>query len=304
VRIPRLIVLAAGALTLVCAGTATATAAATHTARTAVTHHAPLISSTTLRTLHDAVSTPKLSPRTHNVPLSAHHHGGRTANQTSNNWSGYAAQGSTYTSVSSSWTEPSVSCNTNGIVAFWIGLDGWGSSTVEQDGTGVDCSSGSPQHFAWWETYPANAIQEYSDPVSPGDSMTSTVTDEGNGTYEMDLTDNTQGWTENNPVSASGQDASAEIIAEAVTSGSSVTQLPDFGSVSFSGSQIDGATMESAGAQAIDMTDSSGNVIASTGASDGQGDFTVTYVGSGGSSAASRAPSIVRPDAVLSTRRD
>ena len=201
------------------------------------------------------------------------------ANQTSTNWAGYAADSGSFTSVSSSWVEPDVSCNSSGIVAFWIGLDGWGSSTVEQDGTGVDCSSGSPQQFAWWETYPANSIQEYGDPVSAGDSLTSTVTDTGGGQYQMVLTDNTQGWTENQTVGASGSDASAEVIAEAVTSGSSVTPLPDFSSVNFSGSTFNGSPMSSSGAQAIDMTDSSGNVIASTGPDDGNGDFTVTYSG-------------------------
>ena len=200
------------------------------------------------------------------------------ANQTSTNWSGYAATGSTYTSVSSSWVEPSVSCTSDGIVAFWIGLDGWGSTSVEQDGTGVDCTGGSPEQFAWWETYPANSIQEYSNPVSAGDSLTSTVTSEGGGRYDMVLTDSTRGWTENNTVSASGaENASAEIIAEAVSNGSSVTPLPNFGSVSFSASTIDNGTLQAANAQAINMTNSSGTVIATTGADSSTGAFTIEY---------------------------
>jgi Peptidase A4 family len=205
--------------------------------------------------------------------------GGKTANQTSTNWAGYAANNGTFTTVTSSWTEPDVSCDSDGIVAFWIGLDGWGSDSVEQDGTGVDCSSGYAQQFAWWETYPANSIQEYGDPVSAGDSLTSTVTDVGGGQYEMVLTDNSQGWTEDQTVGASGSDASAEVIAEAVTSGSSVTPLPDFSSVTFTGSTFNNTELSSAGGQAIDMTDGSGNVIASTGPDDGNGDFTVTYGG-------------------------
>lgn len=198
------------------------------------------------------------------------------AQQTSNNWSGYAATGSTFNTISSSWIEPSVSCNSNGIVAFWIGLDGDGSSTVEQTGTGVDCSSGTPQQFAWWETFPANAIQEFPEPVRAGDSFSSSVTSEGGGQYDYVLTDSTEGWTENMPVSANGANASAEIIAEAVTSGSSVTALPDFGSVTFTGSSIDGSSLAASGANSIDMVDSSGSVIASTGPVSG-GTFTVSY---------------------------
>ena len=35
-----------------------------------------------------------------------------------------------------------------------VGLDGFGSSTVEQVGTSVDCSSGRPVYYAWYEMYP------------------------------------------------------------------------------------------------------------------------------------------------------
>lgn len=273
-RIPR--VLAVGLTAFALAGLSVTTATATAAGPQGHARVSPGV----LASLRNAVSTPKgISTGTHSPHGS--HRPDNEANQTSNNWSGYAANSGNYTTVSSSWVEPSVSCNTQGIVAFWIGLDGWGSSTVEQDGTGVDCSSGYPQYFAWWETYPANAIQEYGDPVQPGDHLTSTVTDEGDNTYDMVLTDNSEGWTEDNPVQGpfGAGDASAEIIAEAVTSGSSVTALPDFGSINFTGSTIDGSPMENSNAQAIDMTDSSGDIIARTGQSDGSGDFTVTYTG-------------------------
>ena len=204
------------------------------------------------------------------------------ANSTSTNWSGYAANTGTYTTVTSSWVEPSVSCTADGIVAFWIGLDGWGSDSVEQDGTGVDCSGGSPQAFAWWETYPADSIQEYNNPVAAGDSLTSTVTSESNGRYDLVLTDSTRGWTENNVVAkpSGASNASAEIIAEAVSNGSSVTPLPNFGAVHFTGSTIDNGTLQAVGAQGIDMTNGNGTVIATTGPADSSGDFTVSY-GSG-----------------------
>lgn len=203
------------------------------------------------------------------------------ANTTSSNWAGYAVTGGTYTSVSSNWVQPKVTCTANGIAAFWVGLDGYGSSSVEQTGTGADCSTGSPQYFAWWETYPANSMQSYKDAVEPGDVFTSTVTSLGGGQYELDLADTTKGWAEHNKVSASGaQNASAEIVAEAVTEGENISALPDFGSAKFSGSQVDGASAAAAGAQAIDMTDAGGNVIAATGSMNQSGDFPITYQGS------------------------
>ena len=205
----------------------------------------------------------------------------RKANPRSTNWAGYAVTGGTYTSVASNWVEPNVTCTSNGIVGFWIGLDGWGSTSVEQDGTGVDCSSGSPQQFAWWETYPENSIQVYQAPVAAGDRMSSEVVSEGNGQYVLALTDWTENWSERNVVSApTAQNASAEIVAEAVTNGSSITALPDFGDIGFTGSTINGGTLQSAAAEPIDMTDMSDNLIATTTAADSTGDFLVNYAGS------------------------
>ena len=51
----------------------------------------------------------------------------------SSNWSGYYTTGSTYTNVSASWVQPTVTCNsTKTYSAFWVGLDGVGDSTVER----------------------------------------------------------------------------------------------------------------------------------------------------------------------------
>jgi hypothetical protein len=196
----------------------------------------------------------------------------------STNWAGYAATGRTFTSVSSNWTEPSVTCTSKGIVGFWVGLDGLNSSTVEQTGTGVDCTNGTPQQFAWWETYPANSVQVYNVPVSAGDQMSSSVVAQARGVYSLVLTDSTAGWTVENPVSLpAGTDASAEIIAEAVSAGNQITTLPDFGQVDFTGSTIDNTSLQAAGAQPIDMTDAHNNLIAATTEADLEGDFDVDY---------------------------
>jgi hypothetical protein len=202
----------------------------------------------------------------------------RPAMETSTNWAGYAVTGGTYTSVGSSWVEPKVACTSTGIVAFWVGLDGWGSGSVEQDGTGVDCTSGSPSYFAWWETYPQDPMEDYTDPVAPGDVFDSTVSYLGAGQYELDLTDVSKGWAEHHKVLSPGTlNASAEIVAEAVTEGVSISAVPDFGAVRFTGSQIDKAPPSAAGVQPIDMTTLTGTTLASTGPLDPAGDFTVAY---------------------------
>ena len=198
----------------------------------------------------------------------------------STNWAGYAVTGGTYTSVAANWIEPSVRCTSNGIVGFWVGLDGWGSTSVEQDGTGVDCEKGTPQQFAWWETYPANSVQVYNAPVAAGDRMSSTIAAQGHGSYVMVLTDWTARWTIKNPVSLpSGTNASAEIVAEAVTAGEDITTLPDFGAIGFTGTTINNGSLQAAGALPIDMTDAMNNVIATTTEADPNSDFIVNYTG-------------------------
>jgi len=63
----------------------------------------------------------------------------------SQNWSGYAASSGTYHSVSANWTEPTGHCSgATRYSAFWVGLDGFNSNSVEQTGTSVDCHGGSP----------------------------------------------------------------------------------------------------------------------------------------------------------------
>jgi len=72
---------------------------------------------------------------------------------TSSNWAGYVAAGApgTFTSASANWTEPAGRCagRDGRYSAFWVGIDGYTSPTVEQIGTEVDCSGFYPRHYAW-----------------------------------------------------------------------------------------------------------------------------------------------------------
>jgi hypothetical protein len=92
------------------------------------------------------------------------------------NWSGYVATASTaFTSVSSTFVQPAVTCPVSGATTvFWVGLDGWTNGTVEQDGTDAYCAGSNPIYFAWWEMYPTNTIQATFG-VSPGDKIRASV---------------------------------------------------------------------------------------------------------------------------------
>ncbi|MEZ0089230.1 G1 family glutamic endopeptidase [Streptacidiphilus sp. EB129] len=162
-------------------------------------------------------------------------------------WGGYVAQGSGFQNISGSWTMPQVQCNTaNDLFAPWVGIDGYGSQTVEQTGVQVDCSSGSPVLSGWYEMYPAPP-QYFNDPVSTGDSFTGAVSTDGSGNYTLTLTDNTQGWTESTQQQLDGQNVSAEAVIESPTQ-----SYPSFGRLDFSNVTVNGQAFDAFGPQAID----------------------------------------------------
>lgn len=202
---------------------------------------------------------------------------GKFYQEQSSNWSGYAASGGngSFNSVSSSWTQPTATCNDGGdeYAAFWVGLDGFNSNSVEQTGTDSDCSGGSPNYYGWYEMYPANPVY-YNDPVSPGDSMSASVSVDNSGNYTLVLTDNSQGWTETQNIQESGlSDSSAEVITEAPSSEFGPLPLADFGTINYSGSTANGQSMAAQNPTDIIMVGSSGDQLDNTSSMDGSGDF-------------------------------
>src|SRR3954470_7555268 len=169
----------------------------------------------------------------------------RITNSTSSNWSGYAVTGSRFTSVSSSWTEPTVRCSGTAYSSFWVGLDGDTSNTVEQTGTDADCSGSTPVYYAWYEMYPKFPTN-LSTPVSPGDAMSASVTTDGRGGFTLTISDTTQHWSVTKSARLkSAALASAEVIAEAPSSRSGVLPLANFGTVNFSGATANGVSFGS-----------------------------------------------------------
>lgn len=121
------------------------------------------------------------------------------------NFSGYidyAGSGQTFTSVSASWTVPTVTCQPGETswAAQWPGIGD--STTVQQDGTETDCQSGTPDYWAWYEMYGDAAVNNgYAQelppatyPVSPGDVMNGSVSLSGT-TWLLSLADATANWS-------------------------------------------------------------------------------------------------------------
>ncbi len=201
----------------------------------------------------------------------------RITNSTSTNWSGYAVTGSRFTSVSASWTEPSVSCSGTAYSSFWVGLDGDTSSTVEQTGTDADCSGSTPKYYAWYEMYPKFPVN-LKGTVRPGDHLSASVTTDGSGRFTLTITDSTQGWTNTtNARLKSAKLASAEVIAEAPSSSGGVLPLANFGTVSFSGAKANGSLLTSSTPHLDPITMQSGSTVKAQPSSISNGTFSVAW---------------------------
>jgi hypothetical protein len=155
----------------------------------------------------------------------------------STNWSGYAVTGSSFTYAKGSWIEPTVNCKTtpSTYAAFWVGIDGWNSNSVEQTGTDSDCSGKNPSYYAWYEFYPNPSYEITSVPISPGNKISAEVSYSGSE-FTITLTNETTGksYSKSSKVSGAAR-SSAEWIAEApcCTGSGGILPLADFGTVDF-----------------------------------------------------------------------
>ena len=170
-------------------------------------------------------------------------HAARVANTTAEstyNWAGYADSSSTrgaFTKVSGAWTVPSVTCTAEDrITSDWVGLDGFSSSTVEQDGTVSQCFEGRAVYYTWYEMYPANTIA-VGTTVAAGDKIRASVSRSGSA-YTLAVTDSTRGansFTRHATCATSTcPDTSAEWIAERPAYSIGIVPEAQFATVPFS----------------------------------------------------------------------
>src|SRR5437879_6558731 len=198
----------------------------------------------------------------------------------SSNWSGYAANGGTFTSVTATWTVPTVSATSSGADATWVGIGGLTTNDLLQAGTQamVD-GSGTVEYSSWIEMLPQSS-RNVPLSVSAGDSVTVTITQQSGNDWLIAMKNNTTNGSYSVTVQYSSSNSSAEWVQEAPSVGRGVISLDQFGTVKFSGASAvrDGKTMSlsALGAKAITMINGQGQAIAqpSTIASDGSS-FTI-----------------------------
>jgi hypothetical protein len=204
----------------------------------------------------------------------------------SSNWSGYADTGSNFSAVSGKWSEPGASCSrSTTYAAFWVGIDGYTSDSVEQDGTLIECYQRTAYQYSWWEMYPTNDIQVVGETVAPGDSISASVARSGDS-YTLNVTDSTHSANSFSTTQSCTDcaNSSAEWIAEApcCTSSGGILPLADFGTWNESGATVTegsaSGVISSFTDDEITMVDSSGLVKAQPGALNGSGNgFSVTW---------------------------
>jgi hypothetical protein len=221
------------------APTATATTAQPTTSPTATATAAPSPTATATATATaSATATPTASPTTTTAT--------GVTQATSQTWAGYAATGAagTFTSVAASWMVPPVTCNgATTRSSYAVGLDGDGTSTIEQIGTEGDCAGDFPLYSAWFQMFP-NAPVFFKNPVKPGDAMTASVTSLGGGNFMLTLFDMTQNWTQiTEQTSAAATLGSAEVVAEDPLLNGQAQPLSNFGIVDFLGAAINNAAI-------------------------------------------------------------
>jgi hypothetical protein len=164
------------------------------------------------------------------------------------NWGGYVVSGAStsYTSVTGTWTQPSIDCGSSDAgasAAFWVGLGGYytSSQALEQIGTSADCSAttGKPVYYAWYELVPNGSVTIAKFTIQPTDVITTSVNIVGGGSNVLlQIKDRTRHTTFTKTLPfASADTSSAEWIAEAPASCNQFRcrqiSLSNFGSVQF-----------------------------------------------------------------------
>ena len=155
----------------------------------------------------------------------------------SSNWSGYIELNGPFTSVTGTFSVPSLLPHipASDLMAEWVGIDGGaGGNSLIQAGFNEVPDPNDPSNPAgfvvqpWWEILPAAETYISSVSIRPGDLVTVTV-DQISGTdWRIALTDDTNGGSFTTDQSYNGPADTAEWILEALTVNGNIATLAPF----------------------------------------------------------------------------
>lgn len=182
----------------------------------------------------------------------------------STNWSGYAITGGPYNSITGTWKVTAVSSTSgSSYSSTWIGIDGFNNSDLIQTGTEADYYNKSAHYNAWWEILPA-AETPISMTVTPGDTMSASITNQGGGKWLITIKDVTRNESFSTTQSYSGPLSSAEWIQEAPTVNGRVATLAHYGQVTMDPGTVNGGNPYLTTSEGGTMTNSRGTTVIST----------------------------------------
>lgn len=164
----------------------------------------------------------------------------------SQSWSGYlvskvTASNVEVTAINASWVVPSVNvAQNNSFSSVWIGIGGQLDSTLIQAGTEQDVYNGQATYYAWYELLPNYAVRIDTISLSPGDPVVVTISLVNSATnqWSIQVLDAATGQNFGITVAYNSTRSSGEWIIERPTTGDVISNLADFGNVSFSGCAI------------------------------------------------------------------
>jgi Peptidase A4 family len=162
----------------------------------------------------------------------------------SQNWAGYAVTGGKFRKIRATFYVPIMHCAgvPDTFSSHWVGLDGFNSRSVEQEGIESDCIGGRQRIFAWREVFP-RAEQPFTTlRIRPGDSITATTTFiRSTHKFKMEVKNNTTGAhriARQRCAAAICRRNSAEVISEAPTVNGKQSSLAPYGAQAYSAIRI------------------------------------------------------------------
>jgi hypothetical protein len=213
---------------------------------------------------------------------------------TSGNWFGYnqgslEKGGKLFNSITGEWTVPTASQHTANQAessADWIGIGGGcvdsgctvGDQTLIQTGTEQDvAANGSTSYDAWYEIIPAPELLITNMTVNPGDRMFASIAQLARDVdvWTITLKDLSNGQSYSTTVPYPSTMDTAEWIEETpleIGTNAGLASLPNLTSPAWDNATVNGAPANLTPSEAVDLTDSSGHVIAVPSAPDSDND--------------------------------